>query len=73
MIKILKDMRIEGSDEITVDLTIELEGITFNSYEDVNNWLEDVEDKYNDVLSQNDYIYLIDLAHTKFEEDDEEE
>lgn len=72
MIRYFDGLKEKTSDETLVALTIELEEMVFNSYDDVNEWLDYVEDEYNEVLSQQDYLYLFDLVQTKYEVDEDE-
>lgn len=68
LIKYFKEFKEEQSDVITTLLSIELEDMTFLSENDVDEYMEEIEDNYNDVLTQTDYLYILDLACMKLDE-----
>lgn len=67
LIKYFKEFKEEQSDVITTLLSIELEDMTFLSENDVDDYMEMIEDNYNDVLTQTDYLYILDLCFMKLD------
>lgn len=67
MIKYFEDLKIQTSDAITILLSIELEDQTFLTEDDLDEYMQDIEDNYNDVLTGTDYLYLLDLAFEKLD------